>query len=468
MLANESVPAGAPEDTAMAENAPSVAGSAIATKFIIALNVVVFCLMAFTTGPLTFVMPSPETLLAWGANLGMLTAQGETWRLITSNYIHVGVLHLGLNMYFFWTAGQMVERCFGTVKFMIIYLLSGFVASLATISWNPTVISAGASGAIYGVVGALLAFLWGRRAHVPAKQLRYQLTVMVVFVLYSLFLGSIFPRVDKAAHVGGLIAGLLAGLCLVPRLPGDSSWSRKNILAVVALVCITAAVTPLVMTRAVSDPQTLAYQAKDRARHFIKTESYEQALEAYNELVRVDPNSSAAYSGRALAFIGLKQYQQAIDDCDRAIKLDHFDASAYLTRATARHYLGSDRDAIEDLTKVLKINPKNAMAFNSRAWSLIAIGKYEEGLGDANKAIELNPKISAAHDTRGVAYLYTDDPQKAVDDFTSALALNPNEGAAYYHRAQAWKKLGQTEKSDADAKRAVELKYVPERWESHL
>lgn len=179
------------------------------TRAVVALNLALFAVMAVSTGAL-WQIPS-AVLIAWGGNDGHLTLSGQGWRLLSSVFLHGGLIHVALNMLALYQSGQLVERLFGSGRFALVYLVSGTLASLASVWWRQDVVSIGASGAIFGVFGALLAYLAVRRRDLPVQVHGSMRRMTLSFVGYSLVLGFAIPGVDNAAHVGGLCAGLAIG-----------------------------------------------------------------------------------------------------------------------------------------------------------------------------------------------------------------------------------------------------------------
>lgn len=159
--------------------------------------------------------PSGEMLIAWGANFAPLTAAGEWWRLPAAAFLHSGVLHLALNMWALWDAGRLTERLYGSVPFLLIYLAAGVTGSLASALWNPEgVVSIGASGAVFGVLGALGAFLAVQKHSVPRQVVLGLRASVLTFMGYALLIGFLVPGIDNAAHLGGMAAGFLLGAIL--------------------------------------------------------------------------------------------------------------------------------------------------------------------------------------------------------------------------------------------------------------
>lgn len=181
------------------------------TLGIVAINAAIFVATLFAGAGLF--RGSPELLLAWGANYGPATGDGEPWRLVASMFLHFGIVHVAFNMWALWDAGRLVERLYGNGAFAGIYLFAGICGALGSLWWNaPRVVSAGASGAVFGVYGALFAFALARKHAVPKAVIGSIGASAAVFVAFSLFVGAVMPGIDNAAHLGGLAGGFAAGL----------------------------------------------------------------------------------------------------------------------------------------------------------------------------------------------------------------------------------------------------------------
>lgn len=149
---------------------------------------------------------STEKLILFGANSGILVKYGEIYRLVTCMFLHAGIMHIVLNMYSLYIIGPRVEDFFGKWKYLLIYFLSGISASLLSIGLNGDIIAVGASGAIFGLFGALIYFGYSYRGYIGAM-VKSQI---VPVVLYNLVIGFFIPGIDIWGHVGGLIGGLMA------------------------------------------------------------------------------------------------------------------------------------------------------------------------------------------------------------------------------------------------------------------
>jgi len=150
------------------------------------------------------------TLLKFGANYAQLIRSGEIFRLITSAFLHIGVMHIVFNMYALYIVGPQIENFYGKAKFVAIYLLSALAGSLMSMIFVRDAISAGASGAIFGLFGSLLYFGYHYRIYL-GNIMRSQ---VIPLIILNLFLGFIISGIDVSAHIGGLIAGILSSMAL--------------------------------------------------------------------------------------------------------------------------------------------------------------------------------------------------------------------------------------------------------------
>jgi rhomboid protease GluP len=172
----------------------------VVTMALIMINVLVFISMyLFGNGS-----DDALTLIYFGANVKELVQAGEFYRLITSSFLHIGILHLLCNMYCLYVIGSQIESFFGKWKFLIIYLFSAICGNLLSIATG-TSISAGASGAIFGLFGSLLYFGYHYRVYLGSV-IRSQIIPLIVL---NLLIGFVFTNVDNAAHIGGLVGGAL-------------------------------------------------------------------------------------------------------------------------------------------------------------------------------------------------------------------------------------------------------------------
>lgn len=207
------------------------------TPAIVAINALLFVIAAALGGGIF--VPNGEVMIHLGSDYTPLTAAGEWWRLLTSTFLHFGILHLGFNMWALWVNGIPTERLYGSTRFLMLYLVAGVAGSLTSFLWHPFVNGAGASGAIFGVLGALFAYFLKTDSGVPRSVLTSQRKSAAIFIVVSIANAARVRGVDNAAHLGGLVAGFVMGLLLARPLEpkrDEEDWSAQWLRALSVVV----------------------------------------------------------------------------------------------------------------------------------------------------------------------------------------------------------------------------------------
>ena len=241
------------------------------TPILINLNIAIFILMAIRG--VNIFLPDNESLISWGANFRPDTLNGEWWRLITNCFLHIGIFHLLMNIYALLYIGLLLEPHLGKVRFITAYLLTGIAASVTSLWWHELTISAGASGAIFGLYGVFLAMLTTDLIEKSARNAL--LTSIAIFVGYNL-LNGIKGGIDNAAHIGGLISGIVIGYSFIISLKRGKDLKLKY-----TLITILSAVIIFVSTLVYKNIPTYEFQKYDaKMKDFVIWES--KALEMFN------------------------------------------------------------------------------------------------------------------------------------------------------------------------------------------
>ncbi len=294
------------------------------TYLLLTANVLMWLAMEVSGGS-----QDPEVLLSFGAMYGPYISEGQYWRLFTAMFLHVGLLHLLFNSFGLFIFGRLVERTFGHLRFIVIYVLAGLAGSISSYAFNAIAIGAGASGAIFGVLGALAAFFVSQR-HFLGRMAVQNLYGILIMAAINLFFGFVTPGIDNWAHMGGLVGGFVIGLALAPQYrvlrdpfgvpyglrDANSLLRRWWVLPLAAVVLVASA--GLASSGALDDS---AMSHLRRAERHIAEGDYAAALDEVEEALSLEPQSGRAHflRGKVLALQG--NIPAARSELGRAIQL---------------------------------------------------------------------------------------------------------------------------------------------------
>src|SRR5258708_29371503 len=308
--------------------------------------------MVITSGSFTF---SGIHRVNWGGNYGPYTIGGDYWRLITSCFVHGDFLHIAFNMWCLWSLGRLSERLFGRWQTAAIYLLTGVGGALLSISYHPQVLSVGASGAIFGIGGAILAGLKFGNISISAGERRSIFSSLVFFVGFNLMLGfgnfNLFGSgtTDNMAHLGGLFSGLIIGLPLGTSLgasPAKTRLFQAVTLGITALLLVAGAkeltrtrggVSPALRTALGRNDYSTAIKILEQsaAAHpddpeiqgspggaYVRNQEFDKPVPAVDHAPRLGPDSGERQAMLCAAYASNQQPDKAIAACEQSLKLD--------------------------------------------------------------------------------------------------------------------------------------------------
>jgi len=238
------------------------------------------------------ILSNGEYLLGWGANYGLLTLNGQYWRIITSSFLHFEVFHLVANMVCLMWFGRLLEKILGPAAVAGAYLITGTAASILSLCWAPLHISAGASGSVLGIAGMLMVVLPYGGFMLP-KTIPYGCIVLVVALTLA---SGILPGIDAAAHVGGLGTGLLLGVFVTRSL--RSRHSCRRVLASAELYHGQTAIQKRDYHAAVQHLTVYVVSRRKAARGYALLgyslhvmREYDAAVQRYQQALTLDPKN---------------------------------------------------------------------------------------------------------------------------------------------------------------------------------
>lgn len=371
--------------------------------------------------------PTGNQLLAAGGDFGPSFANGEWWRVITHMFLHAGPVHLAFNMWAFYSVGPLTERIFGNKSFLALYLLSGIGGALASLTFTPFVVSVGASGAIFGVYGALLAFVILHRGVFPVEYLAQQRNGIIGFIGYNVVftMARGHDGIDIAAHAGGFLTGALLGAALGRDMlnPSAHLWRRlSGALGVTALLGFAAFT---VRTRLLKLPEIEAERTETAAIAHLVAKEYEQAIASFSRVLvlRGSQNTHAARFNRGLAYLESDKLELAQDDFKAANDLEANASTHGLLCEVGVMLARTDKEiapVISHCTAALAVEREPArraqlLSMRARAYGIID-GKLPEVVADATAALALDENAPNARVRRAHARLLLGAVVEAGDD----------------------------------------------------
>jgi rhomboid protease GluP len=266
----------------------------LVTNLLISLNILVFIAMLFDGAG--WWHSTNAVQLAWGANFGPATQDGQWWRLASAMFLHFGIVHLVLNTWSLWDAGQLVERMYGRLRFAGIYLMSGLCGNLVSlVVQGNSAVSGGASGAIFGIYGALLTFLWRERNAIRSHEFRWLFWGALGFAIATIILGFIIPGIDNSAHIGGFVTGILTSIVFAESISTKPLAIKTSLFSAVIIVLALA-----VLINNIPAPK---YRWRDELFVRKQIDEFLQQDQAINrswlEVMQADKQGSATFDGLA-------------------------------------------------------------------------------------------------------------------------------------------------------------------------
>jgi membrane associated rhomboid family serine protease len=368
------------------------------TQILIATNVLIFSAMLFHSIWLSGVQWFIDTpigadfddklLLLWGSDYGPLTLGGQYWRVLTCLFVHFNIFHLAGNMLFLWRMGKQLDRHLSRTQTLVIYLFTGAAASLASLAWHPTHLTAGSSGAILGQAGVLIALLSLARLNLPRRQTFGILLWIVLLMPFELLFGHFSKTTDYAAHAGGLASGLAIGVLLVWVLRGsplERAARQRRVLAVTAFILVLSFGGVIAMRYRVVRQYRLALEVKS----FL--------IAAQKEAISKNPNDLNAHQVLATLYSSQTEYDEAANELRRALEIKPGDPDTLFQVAITYMAMGSARDAIPIFQKNLSQGPATAGKYMSFSEVLEQAGNLSEAEEMARKAVALDNRSKRSH-----------------------------------------------------------------------
>jgi rhomboid protease GluP len=371
--------------------------SMVVTQAIFGINVAVFMAMSLAVGVTLFGDPEWQRLSArLGANYGPYTVGGEWWRLVASMFIHGGLVHIAFNMWCLWDLGRLAESVYGHWTFAAVYLISGIGGSLWSVAWHfpIPVSSVGASGAIFGIAGALIASFYLGEFSLPRAAIGGTLRSLLIFAGINLSLGAA-AGIDNAAHIGGLLMGLLLGALIAKVAPGHDDFLRRIAVLLVGALIVAGTVMWLQHSRSYmlhgQNGVGLLNQGKT-----------DQAIAELQKSVSMRPDFAAAHGALARAYSTKGDYDDAAAEMKRVIALNPRNVVAYYSLGMIYLQQKQPTKAQDIFAQLLKIDPNSADGHNGLADAFADQHRNQEALEEYKRVAAIDSSYQGVNYNLGV------------------------------------------------------------------
>jgi membrane associated rhomboid family serine protease/Flp pilus assembly protein TadD len=418
------------------------------TIILVSINLAIFLAMALSVGHL--LRFSGDQVLRWGANYGPLTMNGQLWRLITAMFVHIGLAHLLINMWCLYELGALTEHIYGRWSMLLLYGLTGIAGGVASLARNPTIVSAGASGAVFGLAGVLITSLTLGKLAAPRRELLVALASLLAFAAYNLTYGFLKGGFDNGAHVGGLISGLLLGIAVSNNARGTrQTWRRQPAIYALSLLLLIAAYVSVKriraqvvgiesarLTLAAGDPgqaihrlNTLPGAARNPqalallAAAYTQKRQYAEAEKSYRSWLQLAPKDFAAHDGLGLLFAGTGRLDEASQELQKAVALQPAMPEAWLQLGLVQQKLGRHADAAISLKNAAALDPNSVQTQFALGISEMNLRQYPAAIAAFQKAAQLAPNNYEAHIWLANAYQAAGQANQAAAAYMEAARL---------------------------------------------
>lgn len=376
----------------------------IATYVLIGLNVLVFALMTSAGGAKNI-----HVLLEFGASYGPWFRAGQYWRLVMPMFLHIGFAHLFVNMIALVLLGSFLEPLYGYGRFTLLYVLSGMGGSLLSMEASPH-IAAGASGAIFGIAGAMLVIGLLHPETVPRRWKNVFGIGILAVIIINLVFGHFSQHIDNWAHLGGLATGIVVALLIPPaRLDPNRRWNESALQWVViipaAIVLVAAGAASNHYTKTQQVTRLLLDSARLLSAH--KTAGAKALLE---EAARIDPRDLHVRESLGLLALEQKDYATAIREFERAVRLNPNSVSDTLRLTLAYEASGDLKKARDVLERAQQRLPASPEVQQRLADICAGLGLYGAAVSHYNQALKLEPNSPVTLNNLAWLYATCSDP----------------------------------------------------------
>ncbi len=415
------------------------------TKVILGANVMVFIAMVAASGPsMDF---NGQVMVHFGANFGPYTLSGQWWRLVTYMFLHGGLFHIATNMWCLWSIGTLCESLYGRFTYAAVYLITGVAGGLASVGWNPSVLSVGASGALFGLTGALIASFYLGSFSLSGINIKSTLSSLLFFAGFSLFLGKVVPGIDNACHVGGLVSGLILGALIAFAAPEHGKPLQRAGVLLFVVVLLAGSAVGVYRWRGTG----LRFGAIEAQRNL------DRMIGEFQKKVQQNPQDPSAHYALARAYFSKGQFPEGESELKRVLDLQPQNVRARMDLGRAYLTEGHPKEAQEEFTKLVTQDPKNVNAHIALGVALADQNNHEDAIKEYQTALSLDPQARDVYYRMGISQVESKKYDEAIASYLKERERSGDDAELEDALADAYQAKGMQQQAQDARNKAQEL-----------
>lgn len=414
------------------------------THILFGANIAIFLAMALASGS---VMDFPgQVMVHFGANYGPFTLSGQWWRLLTYMFLHGGLMHIAFNMWCLWELGQLCESLYGRWTYAAIYLITGVSGGLASVAWNPRVLSVGASGAIFGLAGALIASFYLGEFSLSGISIQGTLRSLLFFVGFNVLFGSMVGGVDNACHAGGLVSGLIVGALIARVAPQSNQPSRRAGVLLFMVLIVASSAVGIQRWRG----SGIRFSAMDAGRNV------DRMIGELQKKIQKNPQDASAHYVLAHAYFTKGQFPEGESELKRVLDLQPQNVKARIELGTVYLTQEKPKEAQNEFSQLATQQPDNPNAHIGLGISLADQGNHEAAINEYKTALRLAPQAKDIYYRMGTSQAQLKQYDDAIASFTKEKA-NGDDAQLETALADAYQAKGMTQQAQEARDKAEQL-----------
>jgi len=358
-------------------------------------------------------------------------------------------MHIAFNMWCLWDLGALCESLYGRWTYAAIYLITGVAAGLASVGWNPGTLSVGASGAIFGLAGALIASFYLGELSVPRVAIQGTLRSLLFFVGFNVLFGTMMSGIDNAAHGGGLVSGLILGALIARLAPQQDNVGRRAVVLIFMVLIVGSAAFGI-------------HRWRGSGIHFGRSgvdarENVDRMIGELQKKVKQSPQDASAHYALAHAYFTNGQFPEGEGELKRVLDLQPQNIRARMDLGAAYLDHEQPKEAQEQFTHVIAQDPNHVGAHAGLGVALADQGNHAAAIDEYKNALRLKPKTRGVYYRMGISQAELKQYDDAIDSYSKEKDESGDDAELENALADAYQAKGMTSQAQEARSKAEQM-----------